>query len=311
MPSKKKKDPPRKAVPLSHPSLWPSWAAVYFFRSLCLGLPWKTQVALGKIAGRVFHGLVRFRRRVVDVNLELCFPEKSSAERRKLAVSHYEAMGIGLFETGLAWWAPDEKIPAFEMIGKEHLDAAVAAGKGVLLLTAHFTTLEICGRIFCNRIPMGGLYRNPDNPVIAHQMYLGRIKKLAPAIEVNDLRGFIRALKDGHTIWYAPDQSRKSAFTAVLPFFGVPALTNTATSRLAEMTGASVIPFFGVRGDDGVYRLEFLPALDGFPSANALEDGVRVNRLFEEAIRKAPDQYFWIHRRFKRRGKGFRNVYKS
>ena len=296
-------------VSLASPALWPTWVGVWLFRQLCR-LPWHTQVRLGKFAGRLIFHFVRLRRHIVAVNLKLCFPEKSHAERRALALAHYEAMGVGIFETGMAWWGEDEKLPPFEIVGRENLEAASANGRGVLLLTAHFTTLEICGRFFVRHIPMGGLYREPDNRVIALQMYKNRVAKLKPAIPMDDLRGLLRALRDGCTIWYAPDQGKQSKFAAVLPFFGVPALTNTATTRIARMTGAAVVPYFGFRLPDGTYRLEILPMLENFPSDDASADATRINQLIEENIRKAPEQYFWMHRRFKRRGKGLPNVYR-
>jgi KDO2-lipid IV(A) lauroyltransferase len=300
-----------RTVSLSHPTLWPAWIGVFFLRLIARRVPWRVQVTLGNACGWLFYHVIRFRRHVVAVNLRLCFPEKSDAERRALALAHYKAMGIGVFETGVAWWRANGKMPAFEIVGREHLEAAQARGKGVLLLTAHFTTLEICGRYFCDHIKMGGLYREPDNPVIARQMWLGRLKRLVPAIEMNDLRGLIRALKDGASIWYAPDQGRRNKFSTVLPFFGEPALTSTATSRLAQMTGAAVVPFFGTRKPDGTYLLEILPALENFPGDDVKEDGIRTNQLMEKYIRQAPEQYFWIHRRFKRRGKPYPNVYRK
>lgn len=296
-------------VSLASPSLWPTWAGVWLFRQLCR-LPWHVQVRLGKFAGRLIFHLIRVRRHIVAVNLKLCFPEMSHAERRALALAHYEAMGVGIFETGMAWWGPDDKLPPFEIVGRENLEAAAAGGRGVLLLTAHFTTLEMCGRYFVDNIPMGGLYREPDNRVIALQMYKNRVAKLKPAIPMDDLRGLLRGLRDGYTIWYAPDQGKTSKFASVLPFFGVPALTNTATTRIAKMTGAAVVPYFGFRLADGSYRLEILPALENFPTDDADADAIRINQLIEDNIRKAPEQYFWMHRRFKRRGKGLPNVYR-
>lgn len=298
-----------RKTPLWHPALWPAWVGVFLFRQACR-LPWKFQSALGRAAGWLFCHVIRLRRHIVNVNLKLCFPELPHAKRRALAAAHYRSMGIGLFETGLTWWAPDHQLPPCEIHGREHLEAARARGKGVLLLTAHFTTLELCGRLLSRHFPLGGLYREPDNRVIARQMRRGRIDKLIPAIPMDDLRALIRALKDGHIIWYAPDQGKKSKLSAVLPFFGVPALTNTATSRLAAMTGAAVVPYFGIRKPDGSYHLDILPPLDEFPSGDDRADAIRINRLMEEHIRKAPDQYFWVHRRFKRRGEGLPNVYR-
>ncbi len=291
-----------------HPAFWPLWTGVWIFRLLCR-LPWPVQLRLGKSAGRFFFHAVRFRRDVVATNLKLCFPDLSTAERRALGIRHFEAMGIGMFETGVAWWAEEQRLPHFEIHGREHLENAAAAKKGVILLTAHFTTLELGGRMLAARFTLGGLFRRPDHPVIARLMQHGRIDTLTPAIPMNDLRGLIRALKQGHTIWYAPDQGRRSKFSAILPFFGVPALTNTATGRLAAMTGAAVVPFVGVRRPDGSYLLTLLPALDTFPSNDPNEDALRVNRQIENFILQAPEQYFWVHRRFKRRGAGFPNVY--
>jgi KDO2-lipid IV(A) lauroyltransferase len=297
-----------RKLSLSHPSLWPTWVLIWFFMLLCK-LPWRVQLRLGAIVGGLFFQLIRARRKVVSVNLELCFPELSVAERHALAKAHYVAMGIAVFETGCAWWAPRGRLPHYEIEGREHLEVAVAKGKGVLLLTAHFTTLEICGRIFSHEFTMGGLYREPDNRVIARQMRRGRIDKLVPAVPMSDIRGLLRALKNGHIIWYAPDQGKKGKFSSILPFFGVPAVTNTATSRVAGLSGASVVPYFGVRKPDGSYLLRILPALENFPTEDPEADAIRTNLLMEDYIRKAPEQYFWVHRRFKRRGNNYKDVY--
>ncbi len=294
-------EPQDRRVSLRHPAYWPVWVAVFAFRLLCK-LPWSVQAKLGKAAGRFFHHVIRYRRHIVAINLELCFPEMPEEERREIALRHYEAMGIGVFETGTAWWAPPHRLPSYRIEGREHLEEAIARGKGVLLLTAHFTTLEICGRLLSDQIPMGGLFREPNNPVIAKLMHRGRIDKLTPAIPMDDLRGLLRALKAGHIIWYAPDQGKRTKLSAILPFFGVPARTNTATSRIASMTGAAVVPYFGRRLPDGTYLLTISPALENFPTDDSDEDATRINRLIEEEILQAPEQYFWIHRRFKKRG---------
>jgi len=297
-------------LPLWHPFYWPMWLGMGLFH-LLIKLPWPTQLAMGRFFGRLAFFFLRDRRRVIRVNLALCFPEASKNQLRKLAVAHHEAMGIGIFETCMAWWAPKNRLPKFLIEGREHLEKAKATGKGVILLSAHFTTLEICGRFFTDEFSMGGLYREPDNPVVAREMYRRRIAKMTVAIQMNDLRGLIRALKDGHTIWYAPDQGKKTKLSTVLPFFGEPAITNTATSRLAQMTGAAVVPFFGERRPDGSYVLRILPPLEDFPSKDVNGDALRINELMEKYIRLAPEQYFWVHRRFKRRGGDYKNVYRS
>ncbi len=288
---------------------WPMWVVVAALRPL-VWLPWPVQRGIGRALGRLMFHAVRFRRHVVDVNLRLCFPEMPEAERRRLALRHYEAIGIGFMETWFTWWARSERMPRYEIAGREHLEAAAAEGRGVLLLTAHFTTLEICGRMLIEeKIPLGCLYRDPDDPVIAHLMRSRRKLGMTVSVHMEDLRGLIRALKDGHTIWYAPDQGKRTKMSAVLPFFGVPAMTSMATTRIARMSGARVVPYFGRRLEDGSYQLEILPALENFPGEDPEEDSIRINRLIEENIRLAPEQYFWVHRRFKRRGQGYENVY--
>jgi len=140
-------------------------------------------------------------------------------------------------------------------------------------------------------------------------MRLQRAKHMFPAVHFDDLRGLVRALRAGHPIWYAPDQGKRSKSSEILPFFGVPAITNTATSKIAGMTGCAVVPFFAKRESDHSYTLTILPALGDFPTADTAADAVRINRLIEEHVRLAPEQYFWVHRRFKARGPGYPEVY--
>lgn len=286
------------------------WVGIGVLRLFTL-LPWKAQMALGALLGRIAFMFLAERRRVIRINLDLCFPELSENERIDLAKRHYEAVGVGLFETCMAWWASSRRLPRFEIVGIENLEKAKTGGRGVILFTAHFTTLEICGRMFSDVMDMGGLYRDPNHPVVARQMHRGRIDKMTAAVPIDDLRGLIRALKQGHTMWYAPDQMKQSQLSSLLPFFGVPAITNTATSRLARMTGAAVVPYFGRRLDDGSYLLEIFPELEDFPSEDADQDAIRTNQLIEENILKAPEQYFWVHKRFKRRGENLPDVYKK
>jgi KDO2-lipid IV(A) lauroyltransferase len=249
------------------------------------------------------------RRHVVFVNLRLCFPEKSRREIRTLARAHYDSLALGLIETCAAWWTDAADLPPHRIHGREHLEAALARGRGAVLLTAHFTTLEICGRCMNESFTIGCLYRNPNNPVVARLMRGQRERRMAIAVHFDDLKGLIRALRSGHAIWYAPDQGKRTKQSEILPFFGVPAITNTATTKLAEITGAPIVPYFGRREPDGSYTLTILPPLDDFPTADPAADAVRINRLIEEQVRMAPAQYLWVHRRFKARGPGYPDVY--
>ncbi len=291
------------------PQHWPTWTGLGFFYACARLLTWPEKRRLARaIAWFVFH-VVRLRRHIVLTNLRLCFPEKSAAETHALALAHYDALAFGLFETTSGWWEPLDQLPPHRIIGAEYLERALAAQHGVVLLTAHFTTLEICGCYLTAQLPVGCLYREPNNPVAALPMRRHRERVASIAVHFDDLKGLIRALRAGHAIWYAPDQGKRSPGSEILPFFGVPAITNTATSKIAKMTGAAVVPYFARREPDGSYTLSIHPPLENFPTEDISADAIRINRLIEDNIRLAPEQYFWVHKRFKARGPGYPEAY--
>jgi KDO2-lipid IV(A) lauroyltransferase len=284
------------------------WFGLGVFR-LASELPWSVQRGLARILGAIAFHVIPIRRHVVFVNLRLCFPEKNEAEIRSIARAHYDSLALGLFETCCGWWADAKRLPPHHIVGREHLERAVAGRKGVVLLTAHFTTLELCARMMNEQFSLGCLYRDPNNPVLADQMRIQRQRHVSIAIHFDDLKGLIRALRSGHAIWYAPDQGKRTKLSEILPFFGVPAITNTATGKLAAMTGSPVVPYFARREPDSTYTLTVLPPLDNFPTEDAAADAVRVNQLIEQHIRLAPEQYLWVHKRFKARGPGYAEAY--
>jgi KDO2-lipid IV(A) lauroyltransferase len=291
------------------PQHWPMWIGLGFFRLASRVLTGEEQRRIASLLGGFVFNVVRLRRHIVLVNLRLCFPEKSEAEIHALARAHYDSLALGLFEVCTGWWAQTEDLPVHRIVGLEHLRAASAGGKGVLLLTAHFTTLEICGRLLIDAYGMGGLYRDPNNPVLAHIMRGQRERQMTIAVHFDDLKNLVRALRAGHAIWYAPDQGKRTPGSEILPFFGEPAITNTATSKIAKMTGCAVVPFFGRREHDGSYTLTIHPALENYPTEDISADAIRINRLLEENIRLAVPQYFWVHKRFKARGPGYPEAY--
>jgi KDO2-lipid IV(A) lauroyltransferase len=290
------------------PQYWPTWAGLAFFR-LAAMLPWIVQRGLAAVLGAVAFYLIPVRRRVVYINLRLCFPEKSEREIRAIARAHYASLALGVFETCHAWWSPFRRLPKHRTVGAENLGNAIAQKKGVILLTAHFTTLELCARMMNEQFELGCLYRDPNNPVVAAQMRVQRERHVSIAVHFDNLKGLIRALRAGHAIWYAPDQGKRTLQTAILPFFGVPAITNTATGKLAAMTGSPVVPYFGRREPDHSYTLTVLPPLENFPSEDSAADSIRINQLIEQYVRAAPEQYLWVHKRFKARGEGYPEVY--
>ncbi|WP_293387735.1 LpxL/LpxP family Kdo(2)-lipid IV(A) lauroyl/palmitoleoyl acyltransferase [Nevskia sp.] len=296
---------------LLHPRWWLAWLLLGIGRALCW-LPVSWLLAIGSSLGWLVWRLLPSRRRVTRINLRLCFPEFDEARIVDLVEAHFRALGMGLFETLLAWLAPDAKLKGrLELRGVEHLDAAAADGSGVLLLTGHFTTLEIAARSIClaDR-PFHAMYRPADNAFVDWWMHRWREQRSGrPALPKDDLKNLLRALRNGGAVWYAPDQTLEVPGAIFVPFFGVPALTLTATSRLAQLGRAKVVPFFPARGEDGRYVVTMGPALDNFPSGDDQADTRRINALIEDAIRICPEQYFWTHRRFKFQPPGAPDVY--
>jgi Kdo2-lipid IVA lauroyltransferase/acyltransferase len=289
---------------LLHPRHWPVWLIVGLLRLLLL-LPFRVQLALGRGIGRLFLLLGKRRARIARINLELCFPELSAEEREHVLRRHFESVGIGVFELGMAWWASDRRMKRLVHIeGLEHLREAFAQGKGVILLSAHFTTLEMGGRFLALQapdLPMAALYRQNENPVLEHLIITKRTQLWGRPIRREDVRTMLRTLRDGKIVWYASDQNFGHKGSVFADFFGVPAATNTATTRLSGMTGAPVVPFFTRRLDDGSYVQTISPPLEDFPGENPEADATRINLIIEDWVRQAPEQYFWLHRRFKDR----------
>ena len=290
----------RLKAPLS-PRFWPLWIGVGW-AWLATRLPFRWQHAIGRAIGRLFLRLGGRRRRVAEVNLALCFPDQSAEARRALLQAHFEATGIGVLETVSGWWAPAARFEGlYTLEGLEHLDRALEAGRGALLVSAHFTTLEFCARILSLHRPFAAMYRPNRNPVIDYLFKRNREHHTLGAIERSDIKGLLRSLRQNTPVWYAPDQGARGRQTELVPFFGVPATTQTATHRIARVSRAPVLPFFGHRLADGRYRLTVHPPLDHFPTEDPVADTARVNQVIEQAILAAPEQYFWSHRRFKRR----------
>lgn len=274
-------------------------------------LPFRAQMFIGARLGDLLRWLAPRRRRIAETNLRLCFPGRNPAERARLIKAHFRSMGMGSVETAMSWWTPERRLRHLVRIeGLEHLTHALEQGRGVILLSGHFTSLEIGGRLLSLFAPFHVLYRQHKNPLFEAVMRRARERHFDKAIPRDDMRGMIRSLKDNMPVWYAPDQDYGREKSVFAPFFGIPAATITATSRLAKASGAAVVPFFQTRlPDGGGYILRLYPALQGFPGQDAVEDARRVNRIIEEQILAMPEQYLWVHRRFKTRPEGEDSVY--
>jgi KDO2-lipid IV(A) lauroyltransferase len=287
-----------------------TWVAAGVLWSLTR-LPYGAQLRVGRVLGRLLGRLAPQRRHIARTNLALCFPACSESERDRMLDAHLTSLGIALVETALAWWGTSRQLEGLLSIhGLEHLEAALRHGKGAILLSAHFTTLEIGGRLLALHAPFHVLYRSHKNAVIERLQRSARRRHFEKAIARDDLRGMLASLKQNRPVWYAPDQDFGRANSLFVPFFGIPAATLTATSRLARLSGAPVVPFFPRRLPRGRgYELTLLPALQGFPGKDIEQDTRRIMGLIEERVRQQPDQYLWVHRRFKTRPPGQARVY--
>ncbi len=274
-------------------------------------LPLGAQILLGRILGRFLHRFNRQRRHVTEVNVRLCFPELNKEEQALLVRRIFENNGIGMFETAMAWWSPKRLFDGrIHFKGREHLDAALAQGKGVLLLGAHFSTLDLGGLLFSRFYPVDAMYRRHNNDLMEEIITRGRRRYFGQPIERSDIRSVIKALRKNHIIWYAPDQDFGRKQSVFARFFNVPAATITATSRLAKLNGSPILMLAQHRLPDGSYELELFPVVEGFPSGDDEADAQRINDELERAIRKDPSQYMWVHRRFKTQPDGKGRLYK-
>jgi len=287
------------------PSFWPTWLLFGFMRLLTL-MPYSWQMAVGKLIGSLAYRFARGRRRIAEVNISLCFADVDAMQAGELVRAHFLSLGSGIVETALCWWGRQSQLQAKRcLVGAQHLQQALAQGKGVILLSAHFTTLELGGRLLALDTPFHVLYRQHKNPLFETVMRRARRRRFDKAIPRNDTRALLASLKDNMPVWYAPDQNHGGAQSVFVPFFGLPASTLTTTSRLARVSGAAVVPFFQMRlpNNEG-YLLALCPPLDGFPGEDPKTDAARINRLLEDVIREMPEQYLWVHRRFKTRPAG-------
>lgn len=297
-------------VPLGHPRYWLLWLALAI-TWLVAQLPWRMLQGLGRGLGHVLWKLARSRRETARTNIALCFPELTRDEQEALAREAVIQMGVAIAELAGSYCNRRVRFDKrLEIEGLEHLEQARRQG-GVLMLGAHFNNLEVAGRLFASVAPYSAVYRPNDNPLLDAFIRYGRSRYTEKYIDRQDIRALVRQLRDGRIVWYAPDQDYGTRHAVFAPFFGHPAATITATSRLAKMGKATVVPMGYYRLAKGRYRLVFLPPLEDFPSGDDVADATRVNSTIEELVRREPAQYLWVHRRFKHQPDGASNPYRK
>jgi Kdo2-lipid IVA lauroyltransferase/acyltransferase len=268
---------------------------------VCSRLPYRVQMSMGSLLGRLIYFIARKRRAIAARNLQLCFAELTDRERQQLLRKHFSCLGRALFESGLGYWASDARLrPLARIRGIDNLQAAQARGRGVILVAGHFTSMELCGRLLGLEADFDVIIRPFSNQAIDAVARSGRRRAARSVIPKKSFRQFLRGLKENRAILITVDQATTARSQVMAPFFEVRAPTSINAARIANKTGAAVLPVLWLRAADGSgYRVEIGAALTGFPSADAVTDALRINTIIEEQVRQAPEQYYWIHRRFK------------
>jgi len=287
------------------PAHWPGWLGV-----AAIWLLGKTPQRFGLWLSVPLGGLLWFampaRRRIARRNIERCFPLLSPAEREAMLRGCFHSLARAVFETAWSWAAPAGRIRRMGRVeGLEHVAAARQSGRGVLFVTAHLSCLEIGARLLAMAAPVAAIYRPLRNPVLEWYQNRSRLNYGEAVIDKRDIRSAVRSLRRGGMIWYAPDQDFGPDHSLFAPFFGIQTATLLATRRLTQLTGCRVLPMFPVYDrQQRQYVVHIQPALEPFPGKEAVDDLTRINTLMEAHIRLAPEQYWWIHRRFKTRPPG-------
>ncbi len=276
-------------------------------------LPYSALMALGRGFGFVLYCIAGKRRKVAAVNIKLCLPDLKPEERQTILKEHFSAVGKAIFELAICWFWTDKRVlPLLNITGAENLHSALKKEKGVILLSAHFTTLEIGGRLLAFEQKVDAVYRKHKSNFLEEFVKSKRAKYTKQTIEKTNIREMLKRLKNNNIVWYAPDQNFTRKNFVMSTFFKQPAPSNPGTARLAKMTGASVVPFVQYRRADGKgYDLELLPVLENFPVGDDMQDLNQINKLFEALILKQPSHYYWLHKRFKNLPPEYEDVYKN
>ena len=293
------------------PRHWLAWLAMGFW-FLLAQLPYRIQFYLPYLIAPLLR-CNKKRLNLAQTNLRLCFPELSDQERESLLDETLHSTAMAIFETGIAWFWPLWRIRRlFTISGLEHITAAEREGQGALLLSLHFTTLDIGSAMLGAYVNYDGMYRPHDNAVYD---YMQKTRREAycrggTAFHRENVRGMINRLRKGRMIWYAPDRDLGEKLSVFVPFFGVQTATVTATAQFARMGRARIIPFTQKRLAKGRgYELVIHPPFENYPSGDEYQDALRVSQFMETEIRKIPGQYFWAQPRFKTRPEGEVKIY--
>lgn len=292
---------PQFSLSFFRPKYWLIWLGAGLLW-LAVQLPYPLIYRMGTAMGRLAMRFMKRRVNIAERNFELCFPGMSAAQRHEMVRQNFESLGMGLMETGMAWFWPASRIARWtETSGVEEVINLQQQKQGVLLIGVHFLTLELGARMFGMHTPGVGVYRPNDNPVLDWLQTRGRLRSNKTMLDRKNLKGMVRVLKEGEILWYAPDHDYGPESSVFAPFFGVEqAATTTGTWILAKMSKAAIVPFVPRRKPNGGgYELISLTPESTPPLESAESTASWMNKIIEQCILMAPEQYMWLHRRFK------------
>ncbi|WP_392558260.1 Kdo(2)-lipid IV(A) acyltransferase [Orbus mooreae] len=295
---------------LLHPRYWLTWFGLGVWYIIVL-LPYPILYQLGKGLGLLASKIMTKRLSTARQNIKLCFPDMSKSEQEQLLRDNFISTGMAVFETGMAWFWSNRRLKKYcKIIGDEYITQKQQAGQGVLLIGVHFLTLELGARILGMSHPGVGVYRPNDNLVMDYVQLKGRLKSNKYMLDRYNTKGMIRALKKGELVWYAPDHDYGPKNSVFAPFFAVEkAATTIGTSILVKLAQPAIIPFTPKREPKGQYTVSVTPPLEDYPYNDEYAAATFMNKVVEQQILQAPEQYMWLHRRFKTRPEGEPSLY--
>ena len=288
------------------PRYWPTWLGILLIRLFCF-LPYAFVIQIGRGIGILAYALLKKRKRIAHINIDACLPELSQAERDQLVKETIINSGIGLVEGLYSWWASSKSLHSrTTFTGKELVLEAQAQGRGVIVLGAHFTPVELLGRVACEQLRMDVTYRAQNNKAIDWCLRHTRQRNQSDLIEKTEMRKMIRNLKRGNAIWYTCDQDFGRKNSVFASFFGHQAASLATLGRLVKMTNAKVV-YIDYHRDDSQglskaqYYINITDPFDKQFGESDLQNAIDMNQQVEKVVRKSLNQYFWVHKRFKRR----------
>ena len=285
-----------------HPHYWPTWLGIGLLRCIAL-LPFSVQQSLGKVIGKILAKTLKRRRHITEINIGICFPELSEQDQQKLLEDNFVSMALGVIETCFAWWGSDKDILSRSTVeGLELIEAAQNKEQGVMLYGAHFTTMEIAARIMGLHIDVDATYKDQKNKAFDHHIFQFRSKSFKNLIHKNEMRRFIRALKNKRTVWYAPDQDFGRNGSVFAPFFGRPCATLATSGKLLKLSHAKplFLSHYRIEKNGAVhYKCVVSDPFNKQLGDDEFANATLVNKAIEDALRSHPDQYLWAHERFR------------